>query len=244
MKRFNLNEFIWFIVLFSFTLYTYYLLSTGKILLFVHPEMVKYSALSFIFLGELTVFQLFKIFTIKTRVSYRKGYLLFLITLIMGVFIAPKGLNSDIWEKKGVTLVSSGSIENIGKHSHEEKEKIHGDVITFNAYNYLHYLEEISENMERHKGKRVVINGFILKDNSYEKNEFLLTRVLMNCCAADSQAIGILCRSNKSHELKNGDWVRIEGTISSKTEKGMVKPIILVDKIQKTEKPENDYIYE
>lgn len=244
MKRFNLNEFIWFVVLLSFTLYTYYLLSTGKVLLFVHPEMVKYSALSFIFLGELTVFQFFKIFTIKTRISYKKGYLLFFITLIMGVFIAPNGLNADIWEKKGVTLVSSGSIENIGKHSHEEKEKIQGDVINFNAYNYLHYLEEISENIEKHKGKRVVISGFILKDNSYAKNEFLLTRVLMNCCAADSQAIGILCRSNKISEFKKDDWVRIEGTISSKVEKGRENPIILIDKMQKTERPENDYIYE
>lgn len=244
MKRFNINEFFWFIILLTFTLYTYYLLSRGKILLFVHPEMVKYAALSFVIFGELTAFQIFKVFTVRTRVSFKKGYLLFFITLIVGIFIAPSGLNSDIWDKKGVTLVSSGTIENIGKHSHEESEKIKGDLIIFNSTNYIHYLEEISEHIDEHKGKRVVIDGFILKDGKNEKSEFLLTRVLMNCCAADSQAIGLLSRYDKPNNFKKDDWVRIEGTISTKLNKGIVSPILLVDKIEKVDKPENDYIYE
>lgn len=244
MKRFNINEFFWFIILLAFTLYTYYLLSRGKILLFVHPEMVKYAALSFVIFGELTAFQIFKVFTVRTRVSFKKGYLLFFITLIVGIFIAPSGLNSDIWDKKGVTLVSSGSIENIGKHSHEEKEKIKGDLIIFNATNYIHYLEEISGHIDEHKGKRVIIEGFILKDDKYDNNEFLITRVLMNCCAADSQAIGVLGRFNKLSSFKKDDWVRVEGIISTKLNKGIVSPIILVDKIEKADRPENDYIYE
>lgn len=244
MKRFNINEFFWFIVLLSFTIYIYYLLNSGKILLFVHPEMVKYGALSLVVFGELTVYQVFKIFTIKTRTSFRMGYLMFFITLLIGIFLAPKGMNSDIWDKKGVTLVSSGSIENIGKHFHEEKEKIKDDPIIFNTTNYLHYLEEISGHLNEHMGKKVIISGFVLKNESYEKDEFLLTRVLMNCCAADSQAIGILCRTGNSINLHKDDWVRVEGTISIKNENGIKAPIIKISKIEKMQRPKNNYIYE
>ncbi|MCM0649326.1 TIGR03943 family protein [Clostridium swellfunianum] len=250
MKRFNINEFIWFLILSLFTLYIYFLISSGKITLFLHPKMVKYAAFSFIVFGELAVVQLFKVFTVATRVRFKKGYLLFFITLIIGVFIAPGGLTSQIGEKKGVILVSSSHIESIAEHSHNEKQRIEGNEIIFNEKNYIHYLEDLSDHIDEHIGKKIRITGFVLKDNKLSKNEFLVSRMLINCCAADSQILGVVGSYDKSEALEKDSWIVVEGKVSLKEEKDInnkvIKkyPVILVEKLINIEKPNNPYIYE
>lgn len=250
MKRFNINEFIWFLILACFTLYIYFLLSSGKITLFLHPKMVKYAAFSFVIFGELAIFQLFRVFTVPTRVKFRNGYILFLIALVIGVFIAPNGLTSDIRNKRGVTLVSSNSIENIAEHSHSEKQKIEGNVISFTEDNYVHYLEDLSENVDEHVGKKIKITGFVLQDKKLGSDEFLISRMLMNCCAADSQILGVAARWEKSGTLSKDNWVTVEGRVGYKEEKDknnkVIKkyPVILVERLRHIDTPANPYIYE
>ncbi len=250
MKRFNVNEFIWFFILALFTLYIYFLISSGEIVLFLHPKMIKYAAFSFVIFGELAVIQFFKIFTVKTRVRFRKGYLLFFITLIIGIFIAPGGLTSDIGDKKGVTLVSSSNIENIAEHSHSKKQLIEGDTIIFNEANYIHYLEDLSSHIDERVGKKIKITGFVLREKNLTKDEFLISRMMMNCCAADSQILGVVGKWVKAETLMKDDWIVVEGKVSFKEErdennKGLKKyPVVLVEKLTPIEKPNNPYIYE
>jgi putative membrane protein len=250
MKRFNINEFIWFIILLLFTIYIYYLLSTSKITIFVHPKLAKYSAFSLVVFGELTILQFFNVFTVKTRVKFKKGYILFILALIIGIFIAPGGLNSEIADKKGITLVNSNSIENIGKHIHTIDEVISGNVINFNDKNYIHYFEDLSENIDKHIGKKIVISGFVTKGDTLNVNEFIITRLLINCCAADSQVIGVLCRGELNTNLDKDTWIRVEGVVSFKQNKDMNNkvigklPLINAQKITKINKPANPYIYE
>jgi putative membrane protein len=240
MKRFNINEFIWFLILTFFTLYIYFLISSGKIVLFLHPKMIKYAAFSFVIFGELAIVQFFKIFTVTTRVRFKKGYVLFFITLIIGIFIAPGGLTSDIKAKKGVTLVSSSNIENIAEHSHSEKQSIEGNEIIFNEKNYIHYLEDLGNNVDKHVGKKIKITGFVLREEDLSKNEFILARMLINCCAADSQVLGIVARWDKAETLSEDEWITVEGIIGISDEHA----IIQVTKLSKTQKPNNPYIYE
>lgn len=240
MKKFNTSEFIWFFILFMFTLYIYFLLSTGKMSLYIHPKMIKYSAFSFVVLGELTIVQFFKIFSVKTRNRFKNGYMLFLMALVLGVFFAPGGLNSDISKKKGVTFVSSGNIENIAAHSHEEGEVIEGNEIIFSEKNYIHYLEDLGKNLDKHIGKKIKITGFILKDDSLSDKEFVITRMLINCCAADSQVLGIRAKWSNAEDLEEDQWVIVEGTVSSEDKNA----VILVQRLKIIDKPSNPYVYE
>jgi putative membrane protein len=250
MKRFNINEFIWFFILTLFTLYIYFLISSGKITLFLHPKMIKYAAFSFVIFGELAVVQFFKIFTVATRVRFKKGYVLFFITLIIGIFIAPGGLTSEISNKKGVTLVSSSNIENIAEHSHSKKQVIEGDNIIFNETNYIHYLEDLSSHIDEHVGKNIKLTGFVLKEKNLGKSEFLISRMMMNCCAADSQILGVVGTWDKVDTLEKDDWIVVEGKVSFKEEKDknnkVIKkyPVVIVEKLRNIETPQNPYIYE
>lgn len=248
MKRFNINEFIWFIILLIFTIYIYYLLSSTKITMFVHPKLAKYSAFSLIIFGELTILQMFNVFTVKTRIKFKKGYVLFILVLIIGIFIAPRGLNSEIAEKKGIIFVSSSSTENIGSHAHTKDDLINGNTITFNDKNYIHYFEDLSGNLEKHLGKDIIISGYVTKDNKLNKDEFIITRLLVNCCAADSQVIGILCKTEGKEVLNNDEWVRVEGVVSFKENQNSningKLPLIIAGKVTNINKPVTPYIYE
>lgn len=240
MKRFNVNEFIWFVILSLFTVFIYYLISTGEIFKFIHPHLLKYTIFSFVIFGELAVFQLFNIFKVKTRVKFKKGFLLFFIVIAVGFLSAPEGLTPEIINKKGVILVNSSNVINIGRHSHGEKETIEGDNIVFNDRNYVHYLEELGSNIGRHKGKKVIISGFVHKEDNLPENEFILSRLLMNCCAADTQVLGIMCQFDGAEKLENNSWVKIEGELS----KDINYPMIKVYKTEKIKQPDNTYIYE
>lgn len=240
MKRFNINEFIWFIVLAMFTFFSYHLISTGQIFKFIHPHLLKYTMVSFVIFGVLAAFQLFNVFKVKTRAKPKKGFLLFFIVIAVGFISAPKGLTPEIKNKKGVILVTSNNIENIGRHIHGREETIEGDTIVFNARNYVHYLEDLSSNIESHKGKKVYISGFIHKEDKLLEDEFILSRLLMNCCAADAQVLGVMCQYEGAKNLEDNIWVNIEGEIRSDVNYLAVK----VNKIEKSEEPENTYIYE
>lgn len=248
MKRFNINEFIWFIILIMFTSFIYYLLLSTKITMYVHPKLAKYSAFSLVVFGELTILQVFNVFTVKTRIKFKKGYILFILVLIIGMLIAPGGLNSEIAEKKGIIFVSSSSTENIGSHTHTKDDVINGNLISFNDGNYIHYFEDLSGNLEKHIGKDIIISGFVTKDGKLNKDEFIITRLLVNCCAADSQVIGILCKTDGNKVLNNDTWVRVEGVVSFKeNENSRVNgklPLIIAKKVTNINKPAAPYIYE
>lgn len=250
MKRFNINEFIWFFILLLFTLYIYFLISTGKITLFLHPKMIKYAAFSFVIFGELTVVQFFKIFTVATRTKFKKGYLMFFSALVIGIFIAPGGLTSDIQDKRGVAVVSSSNIENVSEHSHSKGQLIEDDTIIFNEENYIHYLEDLGSHIDKHIGKKIKITGFVLREKNLNKDEFLISRMLINCCAADSEIIGVVARWDKGETLKKDDWITVEGKVSMKQEKDknnrIIKkyPVVIVEKITYVKAPANKYIYE
>ena len=67
MKKFNLDEFIWFIIQVSLILLMSYLKVSGKITYFISGKMMIYFSISMIILIVYTVAQTSKIFTVRSR---------------------------------------------------------------------------------------------------------------------------------------------------------------------------------
>jgi putative membrane protein len=262
MKRFNLDEFLWFIILLAFTVYFYYLLSTGKISMFISPRLTKYIIFALIGFGILTLYQYTKIFTIRSRRPLNKSYILLFVTLIIGYIAAQNGLNSSIVEKKGVDLAvvtdkkevttldksTNNAVKNMQLQSEEELID-DGGTIEFTNDNYSRQLVKIEDNFEKYKGRKVIITGFVYKENNFKSDEFVAARLFMSCCAADSQVIGLMSKWEKATTLDKDEWVKIGGTIDStkykdsQTGKEMNIPLIKVDKVEKIQKPDNPFIY-
>lgn len=74
MKRFNMRQFIWFVILMSFSIYIIYILASGQIYILINPKLIKYTILSLIILLILTIYQSKKIFMISKNNKFRNVY--------------------------------------------------------------------------------------------------------------------------------------------------------------------------
>lgn len=77
----------------------------------------------------------------------------------------------------------------------------------------------------------------------------MVARLIMVCCAADAQVVGLLSNYEKTAELEKDQWVRVEGKITyidnadKKYGEDPKVPMINVSKVEKIEQPSNPYIY-
>ena len=102
MKRFNVNEFIWFIMLlFLTTLWTYLLLS-GHIFDLVSTRMIKYSYFALAIFIILTIFQISKIISFPTRNDISSKFIPLIFTFFMA--LAYIALNSTYTNSVSILL--------------------------------------------------------------------------------------------------------------------------------------------
>ncbi|MGK0465299.1 TIGR03943 family putative permease subunit [Clostridium sp.] len=121
--------------------------------------------------------------------------------------------------------------------------------IDMGSENFINTYENIYGNPYDYVGKTINMKGFVYNQNGLNKNEFILSRVLVSCCSADAQLVGILCDYSDGNALTEGTWVNVVGTLGqyeykdAKSGETNVIPIIKIDKIEQIEVDNNEYIY-
>lgn len=265
MNRFNKRQFLWFITLYGFAILIAYLLYTGRIYTFVHPKMVKYVTASLLGFLILSVYQFFQIFTISRNSGLKPGYILFMIPIILG--FTAKGFDASILEKKSVSLAAQSSKSPQGDNSLKnnatslvavpnnqaiaipESYFTEEGIIQFKDTNFFRALNDIGSKLEQFKGRKVDITGFVYKDKGLKSNEFVISRMMMSCCAADAQLVGLACTGEEAAAMSEGEWVRVQGTIGSghyknpDTGEEQEIAIIYSEKTQRNQPPGSQYIY-
>ncbi|MEE0728359.1 MAG: DUF1980 domain-containing protein, partial [Clostridium saudiense] len=84
MKKFNVDELIWFIILILMEVSIVFLIRSGNITNFVGVDMIKYFYLSIVIVGVFTIAQFGRIFTIKRRVEITNKFIPLTFTLCIG----------------------------------------------------------------------------------------------------------------------------------------------------------------
>jgi putative membrane protein len=126
---------------------------------------------------------------------------------------------------------------------------VEGEIIDMTSGNFINFYENIYGKPYEYVGRTINMKGFIYKQNGLNKDEFILSRILVSCCTADAQLVGLLCDYSKGEVLTEGTWVNIEGTLEqheykdAKSGEINVIPIIKVNKIEQVEVENNEYIY-
>ncbi len=278
-KNLNLNELVWFLILIGFTCYFYMVISTDKITLFVHPKMVKYVSFALYFFMVLVVFQVKNIFSSQKVKSLKFGYIMFLIPLALGVLLKAEGVSTHSVISKGFSLTSQLKIntlkhkhitlvdgtevcEHDEEYSHpanHEDASLDGNleslalkeakIIDMSNEEFLKNYENIYGNPHNYVGRVINMKGFIYKQEGLSKNEFILSRILISCCAADAQLVGLLCDYSEAMVFAEGAWINIVGTLAEgeyedyKSGEVSIIPVIKVSKIEEINKQDNEYIY-
>lgn len=210
MKRFNINEFIWFLILGVMFVLLAYSVYTEKIFLIVNSDMRVYVYIAMFIIALMMVIQCQKIFTISARGGVKFGYLIFVFSIICLWYMTKIDIVKTSLEFKEVNLYH----ELHSNSSHNEEHHIHcidDERIVINNDNFHERLEELIHHVDEYVGKEVEITGIVYNDSKYE-DKFIVTNLDMNCCIVDSSYLGVLCKDNI--KLENGTEVTVQGKIS------------------------------
>ncbi|MGL4654926.1 MAG: TIGR03943 family putative permease subunit [Sarcina sp.] len=229
MKRFNLDQFIWFCILAILSVVLTTMLFTGKIFMLIDGERVFSTVVMLVILYLLTLVQATRIFTVPSRGGVKKGYFQYVILICILILVSVIDIPKTSLLMKGVKLYHS-------EHNHGEKHNhTHTDIesdgkVIINEANFHDGIEEIIGHKDKYIGKEIEIEGTYFKDKKYPSS-FIITQLNMNCCIADSEYLGILCEKNNLEgiNLGIGDKIKVVGKISSfqDKEKQLVKIDVL-----------------
>ena len=173
-----------------------------------------------------------------------------MIPIILGLLVNPQGLSGEIAGKKKLSLIENNNINTTLPSTKENTTtlKAASALLEVNSSNFTHITDDIMYiNTDKYIGQKIKITGFVYKDATTTKNEFVVARLMIICCAADAAIAGLLCDFDNASSFKTDQWVTVTGTIgkvshlySSKTQK---IPFIKVDKVELAEKPTMPYVY-
>lgn len=126
----------------------------------------------------------------------------------------------------------------------EQKMQNSGAGIVMDSDTFASWLTELYTKPDAWVGKKITATGSVWKDGElFEKDEFALARMMMTCCAADMQPVGVLAQWNDVPTLTDGEWIEVTGTLSKKPYKNSFDPLIIVETIKKVDPPQQEYIY-
>ncbi|MDR3601318.1 MAG: TIGR03943 family protein [Desulfosporosinus sp.] len=66
------------------------------------------------------------------------------------------------------------------------------------------------------------LTGFVYKDPTLAKNQFVISRFVMTCCIVDATPIGIIVESSDAPNLKADTWIEVDGLLQKRTLDGVV----------------------
>ena len=122
--------------------------------------------------------------------------------------------------------------------------ELENDCIIVNDENFTAWLSELYTNLAAWEGKKITVSGIVWKDGElFAQNEFALARMMMICCAADMQPVGILAQWHEAAQLQEGAWVQLQGTLAKKTYQDADEPLIICSSVAIVPRPVREYVY-
>ena len=116
------------------------------------------------------------------------------------------------------------------------------DIYEITPSNYTNVLKSVHDDLNTYIGQKIKFSGFIYRMFDFTDKQFVLGRNMIISSDFQTVVVGFLCECNNSITFENNAWVEIEGTITKGDYHGEI-PVIKIDKIEKIEKPSDEYVY-
>ena len=243
MKRFNFDEFLWFIVLILLNLSIIYLVYTGKIEFYIGNKMIKYCYITILMISIIAIFQIRNIFTSTGSSKLKTKLIPIMLALVIGVISIYKQetfkhneLNNELKENKTSTIDIKYLYEHELDTNLSKSENIKKETLKINEHNPM-VLEDIRVNPEKYIGRKLEVDGFVCKESYLNKNQFIIGRIVMTCCAADSKIVGIIGEYDKVYALHENEKILAFGKVGSSIIKdnnniSHTVPVLVIEKIE------------
>lgn len=247
-KTININILYKILILLFFAFCFLTVTITGKVEMYVNPKLVPLIVVcAFAFIGMAGAISR-DLFKKSHNTRLKLSILIFIPPLIMSLLIPAKPVINSF---ESYNSTSSNISENQQKKSEEvvkaemEEERFYvkNNKIIIDDPNFYLWTEEIYSNSSKYIGKDIELKAFVYKDKDVGDKEIIAARVLMACCAADTQTIGFLCKYKNAYKLQKNTWYIFSGKLNSVKRWGKVLPLINIQKVQSIKKPKDEYVY-
>ena len=114
---------------------------------------------------------------------------------------------------------------------------------------YLAFIDHMHESLNTFVGAEFQYVGIVYKQEDFADNEMVVGRMLMYCCAADTQIAGLLTKTREASKYKNGDWVLVSGRLVKEkydipgADYSIDLPCLEVLTVEGTDAPSDPYVY-
>ena len=115
-------------------------------------------------------------------------------------------------------------------------------VANIDSNNYTNILKQVYDDIDTYVGQSINFTGYIYKLNDFKDTEFILARDMLINSDSQSVVVGFLCSYNNAKNFKEGTWVNVTGEIIKGYYHNEI-PVIDINKIEETTKPEEEYVY-
>lgn len=122
---------------------------------------------------------------------------------------------------------------------------IEADIIQPEDYDFGILYEDMMSNPDKYDGKKIKVKVMAYDPEKYPPKFSILGRNAMTCCADDITPLGLICEFKNDVELENKEWVDIVATVKKTFVRQYESdlPVLHVDSISSTEKPEDELVY-
>ena len=162
------------------------------------------------------------------------GLALVALPLLLGILVPPKPL--------GAQAVSVREVNTDGLGLQGDEQTLTVDKAQRNILDWLRAFSA-ADDPGTFSGQNAGVVGFVFRDGSYNVDQFMVSRFVLSCCVADATVLGLIVSWPDSSNLSNDAWVEVEGTFQLGQFDGKTTPILVADRVTRTEPPRQPYLY-
>ena len=118
----------------------------------------------------------------------------------------------------------------------------YNNIQVLTASNYTNVLKEVHDNLDKYVGQKIAFTGYIYRVYDLKQSEFVLARNMVISSDYQTLVVGFLCNYENALNYSDNTWVTITGKITKGDYHGEI-PVIQIEKIEKCDKPNDEYVY-
>lgn len=245
------------VIILDYIIVIVYIISTGILSNFLNPRQHIYVYFCLVGLIIFFIYGFKKENTNHHDDKVLKSDVIYLVPILLLLFINSGKLSASTVDSKDVkssiiTNTSSSSNKQTDtkltnqqvntKSSSDNVTQDHTDVV-INDKNYIDKLDDIDSNIGKYIGKTIKVSGYIYRTDDMDKSTFVLSRLYMYCCVADTEVVGYLSKYDNAESLNTNDWYEVTATIAKATYEKEEMAELNIISLTKIDKPKNEYVY-
>jgi uncharacterized repeat protein (TIGR03943 family) len=236
------------LVLISFAVLIFHYSSSGKLIYFVYPFydiFILISAYILLALGLLSLGDFFRGEGEECENHEHPGHshsskrwiamlVLLSLPILIGFLMTPRPLSDQTALARGANseLTIFSSVQPSFGIAPEERSIL-----------YWVQLLNYNPEPEAYSGQKVSVKGFIVVEDDFPENTFMISRFTLSCCAADARPIGLLVHYDPEQFLIPDDWVQVDGIMGELLIDEERRAVIELESLLSIEALVDPYVY-